>query len=72
MFGISGFSVHAVWNGESLTLLEDLPYDYRGGGCVVIYNDELYILGGGTTYGTTNHYKFDGTSWSKVSTLPYA
>ena len=53
---------------------------YYNGGSVsynvaVVYKNEIHILGGNylgndTTY-SKDHYKYDGTSWSKVSTLPY-
>ena len=45
-----------------------LPYDIDIGSAVVL-NNEIHILGGNG--GDQNHYKFNGTSWTKVSTLPY-
>lgn len=47
-----------------------LPYDFYAGS-VVIYNNELHILGSYVTANRTMHYKYDGTSWTSVSTLPY-
>ena len=44
-----------------------LPYNLGRNG-VVVYNNEIHILGTGNT---TSHYKFNGTSWTSVSTLPY-
>jgi N-acetylneuraminic acid mutarotase len=44
-----------------------LPYNFCNGSAVV-YNNEIYILGGSSS---TRHYKWDGTSWTSVSTLPY-
>ena len=40
---------------------------------VVYNNNEIHILGGGTPNVNTGtyHYKFDGTTWSEISTLPY-
>ena len=51
----------------------------RGGSisysAAVVYKNEIHILGGvyrgtDTSY-SKYHYKYDGTSWSNVSTLPY-
>lgn len=45
-----------------------LPYDVTKGS-VVVLNGEIHILGG---FGdNTAHYKWNGTEWSEVSTLPY-
>jgi hypothetical protein len=46
-----------------------LPYNVLNSS-VVVYNDELHLLGG--TNGETNHYKWDGEVWSKVSDLPFS
>ena len=45
-----------------------LPYDFYYGSAVV-FDNEIHILGG--SGGTTNHYKWNGSSWTSVSTLPY-
>ena len=45
-----------------------LPYTFYFGSAVVL-NGEIHILG--SNGGSTNHYKWDGTSWTSVSTLPY-
>ena len=45
-----------------------LPYNFCNGDSVV-YNDEIHIFGG--FYDKTAHYKWNGTSWTKVSTLHY-
>ena len=52
------------WSNTSTDLLY---YFYEGS--AVVYNNELHILGG--TGGSTKHYKYDGSSWTSVSTLPY-
>ena len=39
-----------------------------GRGCLIIHNGEIHILGS-SSYNT--HYKYDGTSWTNVSTIPY-
>ena len=46
-----------------------LPYNFPGN--AVVYNDEIHIFGGGIT-GNTKHYKYNGSSWESVSTLPYS
>ena len=38
-------------------------------GSAVVYNNEIHILGGNG--GSKKHYKWNGSSWSEVSTLPY-
>ena len=42
-------------------------------GSAVVLNDEIHILGGtgSTSSYYTKHYKFNGSSWESVSTLPY-
>lgn len=42
----------------------ELPYDFYEGGAVV-YNGEIHILGN-----DTSHYKWNGSEWTEVSTLP--
>ena len=55
------------------TSVSTLQYNFYFGSAVV-YNGEIHILGAGTgsTGNTTNHYKWDGSSWVSVSTLPYS
>lgn len=49
-----------------------LPYAPNNWGQVVVYHNEIHLLGGSYSNGTgTNHYKWDGTEWTSVSTLPY-
>ena len=52
---------------EQIELL-NLPYEFYRGSAVV-YNNEIHIIGGNDTY--TYHYKYNGSSWTSVSTLPY-
>ena len=48
-----------------------LPYSFYQGSAV-IYNGEIHILGGGDNSGNyTKHYKWNGSTWTSVSTLPY-
>ena len=49
--------------------LGDLPYRYYQSSSVV-YHGEIHIMGG-LNAPKTQHYKWDGESWSEVSTLPF-
>ena len=69
---------HYKWDGTNWTEVSTLPYSHYGR-TAVIFNDEIHILGGGYYASTTTdsggiarqaHYKWDGTSWTEVSTLP--
>ena len=57
-------------NMNRWTMLSSLPNQFHFG-CAVVYNDEIHILGGANSE-YTKHYKYDGTSWTSVSTLPYS
>lgn len=46
-----------------------LPYKDVGGGCAVVLDDELHLLGSSTNL--RKHYKWNGHEWSEVSSLPY-
>ena len=48
-----------------------VPYDARKGFCAVSLNDEIHVLGSGKDGTGTCHYKYNGSDWSEVSTLPY-
>ena len=56
--------------GSACVSVSTLPYGFTAGSAVV-YNNEIHILGGGSSSARTNHYKFNGSSWESVSTLPY-
>lgn len=45
------------------------PYNFYGGGAV-FFNDELHILGGYSSSYQKFHQKWDGNTWTSVSTLP--
>lgn len=48
-----------------------VPYEFYDG-CAVVYRDEIHILGCNVNNSTCqNHYKYNGSSWTSVSTLPY-
>ena len=48
--------------------LEKAPY-YFVDGEMLVYHDEIHILGGNSNTKNT-HYKYDGSSWTLISTLP--
>ncbi len=52
------------------SLLKKIPYDYSYSAAVV-YNNEIHILGSNTSPNYQNHYKWNGSNWVSVSTLPY-
>ena len=57
-------------NWEENSNLGTIPYSFYHGSAVV-YNNEIHILGG--LNGSTNHYKWNGSSWSKASNkLPFS
>lgn len=66
---------HAKWNPQSgwVTLSEKSAYGYYwvSEACLVPYNGELHLLGGSSEETGTNHYKWNGSKWSSISTLPY-
>ena len=45
-----------------------LPYSF-GHGSAVVLNNEIHILGSASTYEERKHYKWNGSSWKRVSTL---
>ena len=49
--------------------ISTLPYNFLKGGCAVVLNNEIHILSGDSGY--TKHYKYNGSTWTSVSTLPY-
>ena len=56
--------------GEWGSVMTDLPYNFYYGSAVV-YNGEIHILGSYSLNCYTKHYKWNGSSWTSVSTLPY-
>lgn len=57
---------HYKYNGSAWTEVSVLPFNMQGSGSVVVYNNEIHILGSNST----NHYKWDGNEWTNVSKLP--
>lgn len=54
-----------VWDKMDATL----PFNFLNGAALTTNNNEIQLMGGpGSAY---SHYKWNGTSWVSVSTLPY-
>jgi len=51
-------------------LISETPYVPQSGFSLVIYNNELHMLGGSYP-NETKHYAWNGSSWRSISTLPY-
>ena len=59
----------------SWSFVSPAPYKqcvYSGRGAAVVYNNEIHVLGGSSSPADTKHYKWNGSSWSSVSTLPFS
>ena len=64
------YKAHYKWNEtDGWVEASTLPYVIRYGCGAVVYKDELHIFGG--SGGAAKHYKWNGTEWISVSTLPY-
>lgn len=61
------FNGVSVW--QSVLNLKKLPYSFYFGSAVV-YQNEIHILGGYDSANYKKHYKFNGTNWVSVGTLP--
>ena len=64
--------INSIQNAEytiAFTQAPSMPYNFTQGR-VVIFNDKLHFLGGYNAL--TNHYSWDGTTWTNESTLPYS
>lgn len=61
------------WNGSTWTTEAQKYSTAARGARLVVYNNKIHFLGGGIMDGgSTEHYSWDGTSWTQESTLPYA
>ena len=58
---------HYKWDATNSEWVEVSTPTYTGYS-QVMYNSEIHVLGGGSS--AKIHYKWDGTSWTQVSTLP--
>ena len=68
---IDGISIKDKMNFKKIHLTASpskLPY-YLAQGSAVVLNDEIHILGCDLEGNYTNHYKWNGSSWTSVSTL---
>lgn len=54
--------------GYKEDVIQNLPYSFTKG-IALIYNNEINILGGSSS--NSYHYRWDGSSWTKVSLIPY-
>lgn len=79
-FGSENRENHYRFDGTNWIKVSTLPYLFEYG-TAVVYNDEIHILGGfngddsdDPIYGngdhSRKHYKWNGTEWTEVSTLP--
>ena len=63
------------YDGSSWTWLETMSFynfiDRYSMGSTVIYNNELHLLGGINSVYGKYHYKWDGTTWTRLDDLPY-
>ena len=74
------YNSHYKYDGSSWTKLSDLPYPFYNG-YAVLHDNEIHILGSSKDYDSStnpitypygkNHYKYDGSSWTELSDLPY-
>lgn len=66
-FCFNGFAEIPVTSGASWVGVSTLPYSAYG--IVAVSTDDgIHLLGGN---GTTNHYKWDGSSWTSLTSLPF-
>ena len=57
---------------EGWSSVSTIPYEFYCGGAILL-NNEIHILGSGTSSYYKYHYKYNTSTntWSSVSTLPY-
>ena len=55
---------------EANESISTIPFNFSGGSAVVL-NGEIHVLGTSDGSNNTQHYKWNGSSWTKASTLPY-
>lgn len=69
LMGGGSYTGHYKWNGEKWINVSTLPYQANRAH-VIVYHDELHLLGGTMTGTGTNHFKWNGIEWTSVSTIP--
>ena len=72
---------HYSWNGSLWVSESTLPYPLfsSGKGAAIVYENKIHLLGGpiiGVFHGddidnSTNHFSYNGTTWTQESDLPY-
>lgn len=71
-----GGSYHIKWSPSTgwVTVSTSSAYGHYwvSDASMIVYNNQLYLLGGSSTQTTTNHYRWDGSKWSSVGALPFA
>lgn len=74
----SGYSSrHYKWDGSDWTFVSNLPNMYYAvRSSAVVYNNEIHIMGSsmdisGVITASKYHYRWTGTGWLSVSTLPF-
>ena len=62
-------AVNIEFDNETVDTISMSTLPHKSSGNVsVVYNNEIHIIGFGTD---KYHYKWDGSSWTSVSTAPY-
>ena len=56
-------------NNASYTTASTLPFTIDSSAKIIVYNGAIHVLGCGNN--ALSHYKYNGSSWSYVSTIPY-
>ena len=63
-------TTHYKYNGSQWVAVSTLPYQPQGS-AIIVYNDEIHLIGGSGNNYNTKHYKWSGSTWETASTLPY-
>lgn len=61
---------HYAWDGTEWTKLGVITGATTDDSCMVVYNDEIHVIGSGTEAYAQKHFKYDGTSWTQLSNTP--
>lgn len=76
-FGGGRYTYLSVWNGTTFVRIDDSAFPNASSPvygfethAVVVYHDEIYVLGGWTGNIDRNMYKWDGSAWSVVCEIP--
>ena len=67
---VIGKTMYKLTDNLKLVSCGTLPVTVESGhACLIIHNGEIHMLGSSSN--PYAHYKYDGTSWTSVSTIPY-